>query len=135
VNCTHNLSGILEWTMTYQSQGFGGVSILVQSAPDSAGSPGTWGAFTGTTSAGTNPLTSIVGGYVQLKGYNPWNRVFLTTASGGPGLITGTLYGCRQPGCGGSASVPFPTLFYQTIQQAGVSVPQEPVLNFPSGVG
>ena len=133
VNCTHNLSGILEWTMTYQSQGFSVVSILVQSAPDSAGSPGTWAPFVGTTSAGTNPLTSLTGGYVQLKGYNPWNRVFLTTGTG-VGLITGTLYGCRQPGCGGSAANLLPTLFYQTVQQAGVSLPQEPILNFPSNV-
>ena len=134
VNCTHNLSGIVQWTMSYQSQGFSGVSIVVQSAPDVAGAPGSWGTFSGTVTTGTNPLTSTAGGYVQLKGYNPWNRVFLTTATG-VGTITGTLYGCRQPGCGGSSSSgSLGTLFYQTVQQAGVSLPQEPVLNFPSNV-
>lgn len=101
--CGENTQGIVDWTLVYSNYNFSALSIVVQSAPDAGGTPGTWGTFAGTVNVGTNPSTSTTSAYVRLTGYNPWNRVYLTSVTG-TGSITGVLYGCRQPGCSQSAA-------------------------------
>lgn len=99
--CAQNLQGVVTWEMTYQSDGFSGLSILVQQAPDSSGSPGTWSTFTAAT--GSNPNTSTTGVNAQsgYTGQSPWVRVTLSSATGS-GTIVGHLYGWRTGSGGGS---------------------------------
>jgi hypothetical protein len=99
--CGTNLNGILQWTVTYKSTGFSVLSLRVESAPDAGGGvPGAWGAFAGTLVNGINPNTSITAASAQFSGFQPFVRVALTSKTG-TGVITGELYGCRQPGCSG----------------------------------
>lgn len=101
--CAQNLQGVRNWTMTYQSIGFSGLTLTVQEAPDAGGTPGSWSTFT--AASGTNPATSTtgVGADTTYTGYAPWVRVTLSGLTGS-GTVTGHLYGCRNPGCGASAS-------------------------------
>ena len=98
--CGQNLQGVRTWAMTYQSVGFTGLTLTVQFAPDIGGTPGSWSTFTAAT--GTNPATSLtgLGADTTYNGYVPWIRVLLSGLSGS-GTVTGHLYGCKQPGCGG----------------------------------
>jgi hypothetical protein len=106
-----NNTGIVDWTIVYTSTGFSAVSLVVQSAPDSGGTPGTWVTFAGTVcssvncpgSSGINPNTATTSAFTRLEGYFPWNRVLLASATG-TGQITGKLYGCLQPGCSSSSA-------------------------------
>lgn len=95
--CGNNVAGVYEWRITYKSTGFSALSLVVQSAPDSSGSPGTWVTFVGSV-VGVNPNTATDQATTDLAGFNPWVRVMLTSKTG-TGTITGELYGCRQPGC------------------------------------
>lgn len=95
--CGNNVAGVYEWRLTYKSTGFSALSLVVQSAPDSSGAPGTWVTFVGTVT-GSNPNTAIDQASTDLVAFNPWVRVMLTSKTG-TGTITGELYGCRQPGC------------------------------------
>lgn len=99
--CAQNLQGVVTWEMIYQSDGFSALSILVQQAPDSSGSPGSWATFT--AASGSNPNTSTTGLNAQSSyaGQSPWVRVTLSTASGS-GTIVGHLYGWRTGSGGGS---------------------------------
>lgn len=99
--CAQNLQGVVTWEMTYQSDGFSGLSILVQQAADSNGSPGSWMTFTAAT--GSNPNTSTTGLNAQsgYTGQSPWVRVTLSSATGS-GTIVGHLYGWRTGSGGGS---------------------------------
>ena len=101
--CAQNLQGVRNWTLTYQSVGFSGLTLTVQEAPDGGGTPGSWSTFTAAT--GSNPATSTtgVGADATFTGYAPWVRVTLSGLTGS-GTVTGHLYGCRNPGCGASAS-------------------------------
>jgi hypothetical protein len=102
--CEFATTGVYIWTMTYYSQGFSALSIVVQSSEDSAGSPASWGTFVGTLGTGgcgANPCTTTGSSFVNLTGYNPWVRVLLSSVSG-TGRISGTLYGSRSPGSAGS---------------------------------
>jgi len=106
--CGNNTQGVVEWRMTYAaSSGISALSIVVQSAPDNGGTPGSWSTFAGTTEMGTNnPNTTTPQcgtTCAALLGYYPWVRVFLTSLTG-TGTIRGQLYGCRQPGCAGSVA-------------------------------
>jgi hypothetical protein len=107
-------SGVVTWALTYYSTGFSALSLVVQSAPDVNGTPGTWGTFTGTVAAGVNPNTAITQAYTLLTGFNPWVRVNLTSVTGS-GKVTGQLYGWRAGpsgsgggggGGGGGAATP-----------------------------
>jgi len=95
--CGNNSAGVYEWRLTYKSTGFSALSLLVQSAPDATGAPGTWVAFAGTVS-GANPNTTITQNSSGFTGFFPWVRVLLSSVTGS-GTITGQLYGCREPGC------------------------------------
>lgn len=98
--CGNNTQGITTWVLAYSSTGFSAISLVVQSAPDVSGAPGTWSTFGGTVlttsqfpgSSGINPNTSITSANTGLAGYFPWNRVNLTSITG-TGKVTGTLYG------------------------------------------
>ena len=95
--CGQNTNAVYEWRFAYKSTGFSVLSVIVQSAPDVAGAPGTWVSFAGTIT-GSNPNTAITQTSTNLVGFQPWVRVLLTSATGA-GTITGQLYGCREPGC------------------------------------
>lgn len=116
--CAQNLQGVTYWHMTYQSVGFTGLTITVQEAPDAGGTPGSWSTFTAAT--GSNPQTSItgVGADSTYSSYAPWVRVDLSGLTGS-GTVTGHLYGCRTPGCGGSASASSGPSANQNIRAIG----------------
>lgn len=100
--CAQNLQGVTFWHMTYQSVGYSGVSLTVQTAPDNSGTPGSWSTFTAAT--GSNPATSLTGVLADatFSGYTPWISVDASLT--GTGTVTGHLYGCRTPGCGSGGS-------------------------------
>ena len=95
-----NGNGIASWVLVFYNYNFSAISLLVQSAPDNNGVPGTWGAFGGTIlsssqypgSSGINPNTATTSGFTGLAGYFPWMRVQLASV-GGTGKVTGALYG------------------------------------------
>ena len=95
--CGQNTNAVYEWRFAYKSTGFSALSVIVQSAPDVAGSPGAWVTFAGTVT-GSNPNTAITQASTNFVGFNPWVRVLLTSKTG-TGTLTGQLYGCREPGC------------------------------------
>jgi hypothetical protein len=105
--------GCFDWRINYFVDGFSGVSLLVQAAPDNAGAPGTWATFSGSTCAspptypcltdGVNPNTSTTYASTGLSGPAPWVRVILSSATGS-GSVSGVLYGCRRPGCSSLSS-------------------------------
>lgn len=82
------------WTLSYYAQGFTGLSLTVQDAPDSSGSPGTFVTYAGTVVSGINPNTSLTGATTDLNGYYPWMRVNLGGLTGS-GSVHGTLNGWR----------------------------------------
>lgn len=101
--CAANNQGVRFWAVIYKANGFTGLSLTMQEAPDNAGVPGTWSTFTATT--GINPMTSLtgLGADTTYTGYAPWVRVNLSGTSG-TGTVAGHIYGCRQPGCGSGGS-------------------------------
>lgn len=94
----HNTVGCVDWTVVYFSTGFSALSLVVQSAPDNNGVPGSWATFAGTVKTGINPNTAITSAQTRFDGYFPWNRVTLASKTG-TGKVVGQLYGCRAPGC------------------------------------
>lgn len=85
------------WTISYYSQGFAAISLLVESAQDSNGTPGSFSSFGGTVVNGVNPNTSTTSATTDLNGYFPWMRIHLTSATGS-GAVRGTLNGYRTTG-------------------------------------
>ena len=99
LSCGHNNTvGIYDWHVLYFSTGFAALSLVVESAPDAGGVPGTWVNFAGTIDNGVNPNTAITQADTRLHGFFPWNRVQLASVTG-TGAVQGVFYGCRQPGC------------------------------------
>lgn len=95
--------GIRNWNVEYKSTGFSAVSLTLQGAPDSSGSPGTWVTYPGTVVVGTNPLTSTTGGFMALvvdpSNTAVWVRMNITSVTG-TGSIHGRVYGYRNfPAC------------------------------------
>lgn len=93
------------WQGQYSNSGFATVSLTIQSAPDSGGSPGAWGTIGGTVVAGVNPMVNASGASNLINTFGtsfaPWVRMnFVGT---GAGQITGVLLGFRQAGAAGSA--------------------------------
>jgi hypothetical protein len=97
-----------DWRVLYFVDGFSAVSLKVDAASDSSGSPGAWSTFPGTPADGVNPNTSAAWAATRLLGAPPWISVVLTSASGS-GSITGVLYGCKQPGCSSAGNPPAST--------------------------
>jgi len=84
------------WKLDYSSTGYSAISLVVEDAPDSSGSPGTFVTFAGSiVGTGINPNTSITSASTKFTGYFPWMRVRLASHTG-TGLITGTLNGFRD---------------------------------------
>ena len=113
-NGKQNGNGVSFWILDYYSTGFSGLSLVVQSAPDNAGAPGSWGTFGGTVltssqlpgSTGINPNTATTSAFTGFAGYFPWMRVELASITG-TGRVSGTLYGYYESpfaGAGGGGS-------------------------------
>lgn len=104
-----NTPGCVVWVVSYQSTGFSAVSLRVESAADSSGAAGSWGAFSGaildgnaasaTSGPGVNPNTDTDWGFTMLKGAPAWVSVVLTSKTG-TGTITGVLNGWKPHGVG-----------------------------------
>ncbi len=88
--------GCTTWQISYSNSGFSALSLILQSAPDSAGTPGTYGNFSGTVIVGSNPNTATTQAFTQFTGANPWVRVRLNSATGS-GVVSGAAYGWRIP--------------------------------------
>lgn len=122
--------GCVLWMLTYQSTGFSALSLEVDSAPDSSGVAGSWGAFSGAildgnsssaaSGPGVNPNTATDWAFLMLKGSVAWISVNLTSKTG-TGTIKGNLLGWRPRGnsdtagsvtpsgpCGGDLAGTFP---------------------------
>lgn len=99
-NGVPNGPGIASWIVVYDSTGFSALSLVVQSAPDNAGAPGSWATFAGTVlssaqyigSSGINPNTATTSAFTGFAGYYPWMRVTLASKTG-TGRVRGNLYG------------------------------------------
>ena len=90
------------WTVTYNVNGFGPVSVEFDSAPDAAGVPGAFAAFCGTVVNGVNPLVAVTSASSQFSGYYPWVKIAYTLT--GAGSLTGRVYGWREPPPAGSTT-------------------------------
>lgn len=76
------------WTVTYFSQGFSGVSVAFQTAPDSSGAPGSFTALAGgNITVGTNPLTATTQAFLVGNTYAPWLNVAATLTGSGSIVI------------------------------------------------
>lgn len=95
--------GCADWSMAYANDGFTALTMTFEEAPVVGGVPGAFITFTGTTLAGTNPLTSLTAGYWRGNGYRAYVRVSVT-ATAGSGTIKGVLYGYRSTDSAGGAS-------------------------------
>ena len=85
------------WNVSYTNTGFTPLNLYFQDAPDSSGAPGTWATFAGTVVSGVNPNVAVTQASTNFKGYYPWLRVRLDTATGS-GRVRGLMYGYRaQP--------------------------------------
>lgn len=122
------------WTINYYATGFSGLSIIVETAPDNGGTPGSWSTFTAAT--GSNPNTSTASAqstFGSTTSYFPWVRVRVSSITG-TGKIVGSLFAYKlsaKSGSGGGGGGL--TQAYTTVEQAGVAVTQRFLLNFVSG--
>lgn len=92
----------LNWTVDYTSTGFSAISLVVETAPNASGVPGSWSTFTAAT--GSNPNTSAVGAtstFASGTAYYAFVRVNLASITG-TGKVTGTLYGYKNGAAAGS---------------------------------
>lgn len=106
-------AGCPYFAIAYSSNGFSVESLVVQTAPDAGGTPGSWSTYT--ANSGINPNTAITQASSTFSGYFPWVRVQLTSVTG-TGSIQGVLYGWRTPadviagggvsGCVGTVGTP-----------------------------
>ena len=88
--------GCTTWQISYSNSGFSALSLVLQSAPDNNGVPGTYVNFAGTILVGVNPNTTTTQAYTQFTGANPWVRVRLDSVTGS-GKVSGAAYGWRIP--------------------------------------
>ena len=117
-----NTTGCTDWILQYNSTGFSAVSVEVDSAADSTGTPGTWAAFTGkiadgnsssaSSGPGVNPNTATDWAYLRLSGSPAWVSVTLASKTG-TGRVNGTLRGWKRTtsagSSGGGATIPSTT--------------------------
>jgi hypothetical protein len=95
--------GCTTWSMAENVSGFSGLTVTLQTAANSAGSAGSWGAgfpIQQNTLSGSNAITSTTGGFWWVQGTNAFVRVQLTGTTG-TGVVTGAVFGWRIPGAGG----------------------------------
>lgn len=89
----------VSWQISYQAPtGVSAISLALQSASDTAGVPGSFGTFSGTTITGTNPFGngSLPNSFYSVQGNPAWVRVRLISATG-TGTVTGFAYGWKIP--------------------------------------
>lgn len=86
------------WVMSFQAPTSTTViSLRLESASDDvAGVAGSWGAFSGSTVSGSNPLTTLPNSTFIGQGNPAWVSVRLTSATG-TGTVTGAAYGWYTP--------------------------------------
>lgn len=85
------------WILSYQGPAtVTGISLRLDSATDTAGAPGAWGAFSGTTVTGANPIITTPNSFFVGQGNPAWVSVDLVSAVG-TGTITGYAYGWVIP--------------------------------------
>lgn len=92
--------GCTTWSVTYNNSGFSPISLVLESAANNAGSPGTYGTgfpVQQTVITGSNPMTNTTAGFVFIQGYNAWVQIHLATATGPPGIVSGAVLGWRIP--------------------------------------
>jgi hypothetical protein len=102
--------GCISWQLVYANNGFSGITLTLQSAPNTSGNPaictpGSWGTMGGTIVFGVNPNTntSAASTLIQASATNfaACYRVVLTSATGS-GNVTGVLLGYRAVGTAGT---------------------------------
>lgn len=91
------------WAVVYMSVGYTGVTITFQSAVDANGTPGAFGAFTGTIISGVNPMVSLTASRLVVTGFNPWVRANVVTI-GASGTLNGTFYGYKTSASAAASS-------------------------------
>lgn len=108
-------TGCYQWRVTYSSVGFSALSIQLESAPDNAGVPGSWSAFTGSTvvTDGSNPSTDTSFATIGVHSTASFVRLNLTSVSGS-GTVTYQVWGANSTsvaslGSGGSSGATGPT--------------------------
>jgi hypothetical protein len=120
-NLPNQQTGCDKWTLTVYNAGFGSFSVTLQSALAATPStPGSFGTYNGTTTAGSNPMTTTgISTFTNGTVATPWMRVVFT------GTGTGSVYGVLQ----GSQSVTGTTAsntaiaHFQMASQAGGGSP------------
>jgi hypothetical protein len=92
------------WVVTYSSNGFSAVSVLLQSAPlGTGGVAGTFVSFAGTiVSPFTNPATATTQGEIRATGYYPYVNVAITTT--GTGYLVAEFHGYKTNPNAGTGS-------------------------------
>ena len=103
--------GCNSWQIQYWNNGFGSLTLAVQSAPNTSTTPntctpGSWSTIGGTLTFGVNPNTNTTGASSLIQSYGTnfaaCVRVALTAATGS-GNVTGVLLGYRAAGSAGTA--------------------------------
>jgi hypothetical protein len=92
-------NGCTSWQFSYTVTGFSAVSLVLQSAANNAGSPGSFSTgfpVQQTVVSGSNPGTSTTAGFFWVQGTNAFARMHLTTGTG-TGMVQGALFGWRIP--------------------------------------
>jgi hypothetical protein len=95
--------GCTTWEMVYTNSGFSPVSVLLQSAANNGGVPGSYGSgfpVQQTVLSGSNPGASTTAGFVWIQGLNAFVRAHLTAT--GSGIVQGAIFGWRIPNAGSS---------------------------------
>jgi hypothetical protein len=99
------------WTFSYFANGFSALSVQVESAPDNNGVPGAFTIIPAATSTtqgvaiGAQPLTTTTFNSITIRGFFPWLRVNLTSATG-VGSLNYTLIGNSYIGPSSSVVAP-----------------------------
>ena len=104
----NNLStGCTTWNVSFSSQGFTALNLVLQSAPNTtaSGAPGSYVTYLNQTVVkGSNPLIGAIAGasdFAWVVGYNPWVRVELASVTGS-GTVDGVALGWAIPSAGAS---------------------------------
>lgn len=84
------------WYLSYDNEGFSGLSVLLQSAPTGNGVVGSFATFAGTTLTGSNPSTTTTSASFSASGYYPYIQTTISSIVG-TGSINLTVYGWKSP--------------------------------------
>jgi hypothetical protein len=91
VGFDNRTTGCTSWSLWYNAEGVGSLSIETDFAPSTNGIPGSWTIF-----PGSQPLTAITQSQVSFFLFKPWVSVNLNSA-GGTGIVIGRIIGWRNP--------------------------------------